>query len=188
MGRRIGAALLAAGSSRRFGERDKLCAEFRGRRLGEYAAIALPIELFEKAWVITKSPNHPCEPLWHARRFEPLFNPHASQGMGTSVALAAKAAEEASLDGLLIALADMPQVPEQHFRALIEEWDASEPIVVSSIGDVHMPPAVFGSAHFKDLMQSSGDQGARGLIQQGLVVPCPPDWLKDIDRPEDLEG
>jgi CTP:molybdopterin cytidylyltransferase MocA len=188
MGRRIGVALLAAGSSRRFGEADKLAANFRGRALGEHAALALPVEQFENAWVITSAADHPCEPQWRALRFLPLVNPHASEGMGTSVAHAAKAAEEASLDGLLIALADMPLVPSEHFQALIDAWDASEPIVVSAKGDVLMPPALFSSAHFKALRQSSGDQGARVLIAQGHVVPCPPEWLKDIDRIEDLEA
>lgn len=186
MGRRIGVALLAAGASRRFGEADKLCATFRGRALGEHAALALPIEQFERAWVITAAPDHPCEPLWCARRFEPLVNAHAGEGMGTSVALAATLAEEAQLDGLMIALADMPLVPHSHFKALIDEWDASEPITVSAKDDVRMPPALFGSKHFKDLASASGDQGARTLIGQGLVVPCPPDWLADIDTPDAL--
>lgn len=186
MGRRLGAALLAAGASRRFGEADKLCATFRGRALGEHAALAVPIEEFERAWVITSAPAHPCVPQWRARRFEPLVNPHAGEGMGTSVALAATLAEEGELDGLMIALADMPLVPASHFNALIAEWDASEPITVSAKGDVRMPPALFGSKHFKDLARSSGDQGARALIGQGLVVPCPPDWLADIDTPRAL--
>lgn len=188
MGRRIGVALLAAGASRRFGDEDKLCANFQGRRLGEYAADAIPMELIERAWVITSAPNHPCEPYWRSRRFEPLLNPRASEGMGTSVALAAAVAKEAKLDGLIIALADMPLVPASHFRALIEEWDASEPITVSAKGDIPMPPALFGSSRFKDLAQSTGDQGARVLIQQGLIVPCPAEWLKDVDTTADIDG
>ena len=86
----------------------------------------------------------------------------------------------------MIALADMPLVPREHFEALVDAWDASEPIVVSAVGDVRMPPAIFSSGQFKDLQQSSGDKGARVLLSQGLLVPCPPEWLKDIDRPEDL--
>ena len=68
MGRRIGVALLAAGASRRFGESDKLTAEFRGRALGEHVPLALPVERFEKAWAITSTADHPCEPQWRARR------------------------------------------------------------------------------------------------------------------------
>ncbi len=188
MGRRIGVALLAAGASRRFGGADKLCANFRGRALGEHAAGAIPMELFDRAWVITNTPGHPCEPYWRERRFEPLHNARASEGMGTSVALAAKTAKDAELDGLLIALADMPLVPASHFKALIDEWDASEPITVSAICETPMPPALFGSKLFKDLEAASGDQGARVLIGQGLTVPCPPEWLADIDTPEALKA
>ena len=178
--------VLAAGASRRFGVEDKLCAEFRGRPLGEHVPLAVPVEQFERAWIITLAPGHRCEPQWRSRRFEPLINPHAGAGLGTSVALAATAAKEAELDGLLITLADMPLVPASHYNALIKEWDASEPITVSARGDTHMPPALFAKSFFKDLASSSGDQGARALIAQGLVVPCPPEWLADIDTPEAL--
>lgn len=188
MGRRLGVAVLAAGTSRRFGSGDKLCAGFRGRALGEHAADAVPVKLFERAWVITNAPDHPCEPHWRARRFEPLINPRAGEGQGTSVALAAAAAQQADLDGLLIALADMPLVPPAHFEALIEEWDASAPITVSAIGETRMPPALFASRYFKDLAASNGDQGARVLVAQGEVVPCPPEWLADIDTPEALKA
>ncbi|UAB78030.1 nucleotidyltransferase family protein [Erythrobacter sp. SCSIO 43205] len=186
MGRRLGVALLAAGSSRRFGDKDKLSTEFRGRQLGEYAADAIPTKLFDRAWVVTSGPDHLCENHWRARRFEPLINLRSAEGRGTSVALAAMAAQEAQLDGLLIALADMPLVPPSHFKALIEEWDASAPITVSAIGEARMPPALFASRYFKDLENSSGDQGARVLVAQGEVVPCPPEWLADIDTPEAL--
>ena len=57
---RLGVALLAAGASRRFGEADKLAAEFRGRPLAEHAAKAIPVSAFAKAWVITSRPDHSC--------------------------------------------------------------------------------------------------------------------------------
>ncbi|MEM1051389.1 MAG: nucleotidyltransferase family protein [Pseudomonadota bacterium] len=186
MGRRLGVALLAAGASRRFGEADKLAVDFRGERLGEHAALALAGVGYVQGWVITSAPDHPCERTWRSCGFTPLINPNAHKGMGTSVALAAKVAEQASLDGLLIALGDMPLVPQEHFEALIDVWDVSEPIVVSAKGDVRMPPALFSSGQFKALQQSTGDQGARVLIEQGLAIPCPPGWLKDVDRPEDF--
>lgn len=184
--RRYGVALLAAGSSRRFGEADKLLADFRGRPLGEHAAIAIPRERFAQAWVITARPRHRCEAVWRECRFDPVANPTANQGMGTSVALAAKLAKKARCDALMIALADMPLVPRSHFDALLDDFEKGSILTVSRSKEANMPPAVFDAAYFVEIRDSAGDKGARELLASGQVVPCPPEWLIDIDTPEDL--
>ncbi|MBD2841080.1 nucleotidyltransferase family protein [Erythrobacter rubeus] len=186
--RKPAVALLAAGSSRRFGQRDKLAAEFRGEMLGCLAARAIPRELFEAAWVIIGSPEHPCAEQWERTGFAAHVNPDAERGMGTSVACAARLAQAARASGLLIALSDMPLVPAEHFRALAAtaEDGGSGCIAASSSGSVRMPPAIFGADHFETLSESDGDGGARTLLSSGVAIDCPPDWLVDIDTPEDL--
>ena len=185
--KRFGVALLAAGSSRRFGAHDKLAQPMGKRLLGEHAAAAIPVELFANAWVITSQHSHPCEPGWTECGFETVINARALEGMGTSVALAAQLADQVKLDGLLIALADMPIVPGQHFSALSSGCSGKDDLLVSAIRDTRMPPAMFGSDHFSALKQLEGDRGARGLLMQGRVVDCPEHWLRDIDTPEDFE-
>lgn len=185
---RLGAALLAAGSSRRFGDADKLAATFKGRRLGEHAAAAIPVEMFQRCWVITSASGHACEPVWEARGFIPVVNASASQGMGTSVALAARLAQREGLDAVLIVLADMPLVPREHFAALVRKADTPQAILVSADGEARMPPAAFGRDHFADLAQLEADTGARALIARGTIVPCPPMWLADVDTPEALKA
>ena len=116
------------------------------------------------------------------------INASAREGMGTSVALAARLAREAECKALLIALADMPLVPVAHFQALARRADeiGERAIIVSQIGEARTPPAVFGRAHFSALTDLGGDTGARRILQKGEVVPCPPEWLEDIDTPEAL--
>ncbi|MEE4201963.1 nucleotidyltransferase family protein [Erythrobacter sp.] len=185
-GPRIGAALLAAGSSQRFGAADKLAAPFRGDKLGLHTARALPVGMFAEALVIVAAPGHPCEAGWRALGLEPVINPNAAQGMGTSVALAARRALGSELDGLLVALADMPLVPRAHFGALLENWNGPSTLATSAKGEARLPPALFGSEHLRALSGLEGDRGARGLLMQGRVVDCPPEWLVDIDRAQDL--
>lgn len=179
-------AILAAGSSRRFGERDKLAAPFRGHRLGDHIARSVGSTGFELACVISASGNHPCEPSWRESGFDVVVNECADEGMGTSVALAARRASESECDELLIALADMPMVPREHFARLIEAVQTPEDIQTSAIGKTRMPPAAFGRDHFPRLMELRGDKGARHLLAQGGICPCPPEWLIDIDTPEAL--
>ncbi|TRD11971.1 nucleotidyltransferase family protein [Erythrobacter insulae] len=186
--RRLGAALLAAGSSHRFGDDDKLTADFCGMPLGVHTACALPLSLFTHAWAITANAEHPCAHGWREAGFDVHVNPKAETGMGSSVALAASMAMAAQLDGLMIALADMPFVPERHFAALVNAAKDIGPqcIATSAVADTRMPPAIFGSDQFGSLARSSGDSGARGILSKGQVLACSPDWLTDIDTPEAL--
>ncbi|EAQ27820.1 hypothetical protein NAP1_09507 [Erythrobacter sp. NAP1] len=185
---RLGVALLAAGASRRFGSEDKLEAIFRGRRLGEHAAMAIPIEEFAASWVITSRSGHACEQLWKERGLEPIVNPRAANGMGTSVACAARRAEAEGLDGLVIALADMPMIPRGHFMTLMSALDGPQAIAVSAFKKHRSPPAVFGRGHFSALASREGDIGARDLLARGEPILCPPNWLVDIDTPEALKS
>ena len=184
--RTVGVALLAAGASRRFGVNDKLAAELGGVPLGQHAAMAFPLAEVSAAWVIVAARGHSCEPGWEALGFKPVVNPAAAEGMGTSVALAARLAMREGLDALAIALADMPLVPGEHHCALIEAVSGPSDIAVSATGDARMPPAVFGSAHFEVLARLTGDKGARDLLRSGRIVACPPEWLADVDTAEAL--
>lgn len=185
-GPRIGLALLAAGSSRRFGGADKLAASYRGFMLGLHTANLAPVHLFKRAWVIASETGHPCELGWRAYGFEIVVNPQHRSGMGTSVALAARLARQIELDALVVALADMPEVPGKHIEALIAALADPNDIVASGREGTTMPPAIFGSAHFDTLATLSGDVGARPLLSNARVIECPPGWLADIDTPEDL--
>lgn len=183
---RLGAAILAAGQSRRFGGTDKLTARLHGRMLGEHVVRTLGGHGLGMASVICSSDAHPCAPVWRECGFDVAVNLDAERGMGTSVAIAARLAMEARCDKLLIALADMPMVPAAFYRALVRSADGPDCIVTSANGDIRMPPAVFGSDHFPALAQLHGDKGARDLLAQGETYPCPPEWLVDIDTPETL--
>ncbi len=145
--RNIAIAVLAAGASRRFGEGDKLTAMFRGRMLGEAVCASVPQGCFDRRWVIASAQHHPCAAAWHAHGFDIAINPDASVGMGTSVALAARIALEVDCDALVIALADMPLVPPEHFTALTARIAAAsaDAIIVSQAGGKRMPPAAFGA-------------------------------------------
>lgn len=183
---RLGVAILAAGQSRRFGETDKLTARLHGRMLGEHVARMLRGRDFSMAAVISASDAHPCAPVWRECGFDIVVNPDAQLGIGTSVAMGARLAMEADCDRLLIALADMPMVPESFYSSLIRSCDGSGGIFTSAIGDTRMPPAVFGCDHFPALAKLHGDKGARDLLAEGEAHHCPPEWLVDVDTPETL--
>ncbi len=125
---------------------------------------------------------------WEDAGLEVIVNPQASLGQASSVRLGARLAAEAGCDALLVALADMPFVRAAHFGALVDLSGRPGEVLVSVCEDVRMPPAIFGSEHFTALSGLEGDRGARDLLASGQIVECPPEWLIDIDTPEDLRN
>jgi CTP:molybdopterin cytidylyltransferase MocA len=179
----LAVAVLAAGRSKRFAGGDKLAAPLGKSLLGEHACQTLTGLDFVHRWVIAAAADHPCRPGWHAAGFEIAVNDAASSGMGNSVALAAQLAQQASVDALLIALADMPLVPLAHFQALVSRASRLGPhsIVASSADGVPMPPAIFGAGHLGALAGASGDAGARHLLVGAEQVAGDPALLIDVD-------
>ena len=171
-------ALLAAGGATRFGG-GKLDVNCAGKPLGRWAldaALAVPHERL--AVVVGEAAPafaHGCEQLVNAR---------ASEGLGTSAALAARWA--AGCDALLIVLADMPLVSVETLEKLSATRDAA---AVAYPSDKPGAPACFPAALFPALDALTGDSGAAQVLR-GLtgvtLVEVSAEELRDVDRPEDL--
>jgi len=182
----LSVAILAAGRSARFGAEDKLTAPFRGKPLGLHTAEVLTDFDFLHRWVIARTADHPCVPGWASAGFDAVVNPDAAEGMGSSLRCAARCANEAGAEGLLVCLADMPLAPSAHFAALVQAWTERGGLVASEDGGRVSPPAIFPREHFGTLARLSGDQGARSLLKNAYKVTSPPGALVDVDDPETL--
>ena len=183
---RLAAALLAAGRSARFGAADKLAAPLHGTPLGLYAATAMASLDLCHRWVILRAAEHPCREGWMAAGFEPVVNPQADEGMGASLRCAARLADEAGADGLLVCLADMPLVTAAHIAALAGVWRGHGGSVASWDGMIAAPPVIIPRDRFAALASLAGDQGARALLGNARRVPCPTGMLTDVDDPATL--
>jgi molybdenum cofactor cytidylyltransferase len=176
----IAAVLLAAGRSTRFGAADKLAATLGDRPLGLHAAHALaPLDLAAR-FVVTG----PAETEWPS--FERIENDRPEDGMAHSVALGTAAARQFGAHAVLIALADMPFVPTEHFERILAGYRGADTLVATSDGVRRMPPALFGSDWFAELEALSSDRGAYALLRRAAIVVTEADTLLDIDRPQDL--
>lgn len=175
--------VLAAGSASRFGG-GKLDADLGGRPVGArvldaVAAAGLPPGVIVVPQAV---PAFAAE----AAGWSLLENPHAADGLGSSVAVAAHAALRRGAGHLLVLLADMPLLDPGHVRRLL----ASEaPAATRYPGDVPGVPVLLSASLFPALAQLTGDRGAgavlRGRADVTLIDP-PADMLADVDRAEDL--
>jgi molybdenum cofactor cytidylyltransferase len=114
---------------------------------------------------------------------------NAAEGMGASLACAARAAGKAQ--GYLVALADMPFVRASSVAAVRDALAAGAPLVAPYFRAKRGHPVGISGAFFERLLAMKGDEGAKSLLadNQKRLVKIPvgdPGVIRDIDRPEDL--
>ncbi|GJL90956.1 nucleotidyltransferase family protein [Hyphococcus sp.] len=180
--------LLAAGAARRFGG-DKLSAEIEGRSVLDRSASALRhAGCFINAGVIARKKD--ChQKILDSSNLSTLINENASSGVSGSIKLGVQWAVERGAKAILIALADMPFLPPQHFHKLFRAADNEEKIAFTICVGVRMPPALFGEQWFERLLTLSGDQGAKILLRDvpaHASVEATKRMLTDIDVIADL--
>ena len=182
----IGAIVLAAGFSKRFGD-SKLLAQLHNGNTVVQQTLERIAEVFPHRIVVTRPELMPqLLPLAPGTSF--LAFEHAGQGMGATLAFAAQ--HLGDWRACLVCLGDMPFIEASTYRLIAEQVEEDSiviPVLDSKIGN----PVAFGSAYFDELVKLEGDTGGRKLttLHQNAVRELSvddPGVLQDIDTPEDL--
>jgi molybdenum cofactor cytidylyltransferase len=176
-------AILAAGSASRFGG-GKLEAMISGERLGLITARRLQGFDFGAYYAVCNPADKVLTEGFALLGFELIANAQPDLGLGHSVSLAAQAADSAGMAGLLICLADMPNITAAHIEAMIAAY--GDHTIASSAGGATMPPALFPRSLFPRLMALTGDAGARTLLADAILIKADASTLADVDTVEDL--
>jgi len=180
--------LLAAGSASRFGS-DKLRHELpHGVSIAVQSARHLKLEIARVVAVVRPDSSELVTNL-KQEGCEVVVCDNAAEGMGASLACAARAAGEA--DGYLIALADMPFLRRTTIAAVREALVAGAPLAAPYFRARRGHPVGLSRRFFPELLALRGDEGAKRVIaaneKQMVKIPVgDPGALRDIDRPEDL--
>lgn len=182
------AAILAAGRASRFGS-TKLAAELDGVPLARKAVVTAAEACGNRLITVLGHDWPTVLGLLPSDSGFVVLNEDYEQGLGTSIAAAARACPEHA-DALLLLLADQPLVTAQHLQALIDSWSGAEnEIVASSYAGTQGPPVLFARNALQELPKLTGDQGARELlhdcrfsVQTIQFEPA----ATDIDTPADL--
>jgi len=191
MGEVIGIVLLAAGESRRMGVPKQLL-NVGGvpllRRVAEAAVAAGTAQVV----VVLGAHAAAVAPCLDGLRLHIVVHPGWAEGMGSSASVGVRAFTERVPDsrGVIIALADQPNLSAAHFLRLVEAHGRTgRPIVASLCRGALVPPAFFASECVPALLRLEGDAGARSLFKAhpDELATVAADDLSDIDTPKHYE-
>jgi molybdenum cofactor cytidylyltransferase len=184
----IHALVLAAGASTRFGSPKQLA------RIGDRPLLPLcvsrAVQIAGHAVTVVLGANAAdIAPALKHSSVAIVINRHWREGMASSIR-AGLAQLPGNADGLLILLADQPDVSHDDLGRLAAAWRAqADSIAAASFNGQLGAPAIFPRWCFADLLQLQGDRGARALLQRHLSRVqrvSMPSAAVDIDTPEDL--
>lgn len=183
---RTAAVLLAAGYSMRFGDSNKLLASLRAKPVAAHAAGLLSrLPLLAKFAVIQAADeDDTLADLFIADGFALIDNPCAEQGQDSSVRIGMARALDEDADAVLIFLADMPNVTEDHLHALAEAADPAR-AAISSNGAHRSPPALI-PRKIATAILADPSRSVRSMIEPAVDVIASDRLLADIDTKADL--
>ena len=196
----IGALVLAAGRSRRFGS-DKRHARLDDGTPLLTATLLRCASVLDDVRVVLR-PDDDALARELAERIPGLHILHAprsDEGMGGSLADGIARCED--LDWVLVVLGDMPFVQPETLEQLLDairaagpEIDIIRPVRTCAEGDEPTGPGhpvAFHATRFDELAACSGDTGARAVVERGQGMLCvevtDPGVLRDLDHPGALQ-
>ena len=192
----VAGVLLAAGTSSRYGGRNKLLEPVDGEAMVRRAARTLlvagldpvAVVLGHEAGRVEEVLADPADDLGDG--LDVVHNPDYADGQATSVAVGVAALPQ-EVGAAVFALGDMPWVRPETVERLVEAYrsGASTALAAAFEGE-RGNPVLWDARHFGALADQSGDVGGRDLLLAtegaALVETGDPGVRRDVDRPDDL--
>lgn len=185
--------LLAAGYSRRFGAADKLLHRLPN---GESVAVQSARHLraaVPDVCVVVRAQNHALIAQYAAIEcfcLESAENEHMADSLKRAIHHAANMATPPQ--SFIIALADMPYIRVETIQKIVQVFKKEKAIVVPTYQGKRGHPVLFPARFAADLLQLTGDQGAKSIIaahpEDVIFMPCDDAGIvHDIDTVADVK-
>ena len=186
--------LLAAGSSRRHGENNKLLADLGGQPMIHRIAATMLASDLDQVTVILGHEADQVTTALDGLDCRHVLTPDYRQGQSASVKTGLDHLDDETAS-MMVVLGDMPLIDPGVINALIRHHhlatDPAGSITFPEIGGRRGNPVIWGERLFPALKGITGDQGGRPLFQTRpeALNPLPLDdqsLLLDADTDEDL--
>ena len=186
----VAGVLLAAGTSSRFGETNKLLADLDGVPLVRYAGWTLARGAVDPLVAVVGADGERVAAALEGLGFAVVENRAYESGQATSVRAGVRALEDAR--GAVFALGDMPFVDPGTVDALVAAHRAGlGTALAAACNGERGNPVLFDERYFEALTDVSGDVGGREILLTGgnsvLVETGDPGVRRDVDEQADLE-
>lgn len=187
----IAALLLAAGASRRMGNTNKLLEEVENEALVMRAARKLTKEGFSAVITVTGHEADRVRQALATADVQFVHNPDHETGLASSIRAGVRSVPD-SVDWLLVALGDMPDVAPSTIKNLLARAAVTRArILIPAWKGRRGNPVLWHRSLFPRLEGLSGDEGARQLLPRlaGNIEEVPvedPGITLDIDTEERL--
>ena len=188
-GVKIGAVILAAGSSSRLG-RPKQLLLHEGQTLVRRTTRAALAAGCEPVVVVLGSEREKIATELVELAIEIVRNEQWQRGMGSSIRAGVKAAS--GCDAVVLLACDQPYVSAALLQRLIATYEKTQtPIVASAYAQTRGVPALFARSFFPALLSLGDEQGAKAIIAAApateVAVIDFPEGAIDIDTPQDYD-
>lgn len=188
--RNIATLLLAAGSSKRFGARNKLLELVEGQPLVRRTARKLLDAGLGELHVITGYDSVSVEAALEGLPCVFVRNANYEKGMGSSLACGIRFLSRGNLSGILICLADLPALEVDDVLAVLKRFEECQKtrIVVPEHEGRRGHPVCFPIRCCEALENLSGDRGAKRVIENdtfpiAVVLRGENGCVRDMDTP-----
>ena len=187
---RIAGLVLAAGRSSRMTPRNKLLEPVGGEKMVRRVATVAMASGAKPVIVVTGHEAAAVAAALRGLAVTIVVNPAYADGLSTSLRAGLRALP-AGIDGALILLGDMPEIETSVLTALVAAFTDHAAICVPVRHGRRGNPVLWGSAYFAEMMQLTGDSGAKPLMARHearlVEVEVATDAIfEDVDAPEDL--
>jgi molybdenum cofactor cytidylyltransferase len=188
---KVGAVILAAGSSSRMG-RPKQILQFEGNSLLRRATLAALAAKCRPVIVVTGANAEVCRRELYGLEVWEAFNASWETGMASSVRAGIESLMniEADVSASLILLCDQPHVTSDIISNLVATHHATgRPIIASAYAGSFGVPALFTKTFFRELTQLEGASGAKEIIKRHVSEAHFVSFAEaevDVDTPDDF--
>jgi molybdenum cofactor cytidylyltransferase len=188
---RMAAVILAAGGSSRFGSPKQLL-PWKGKTLLEHVVDTVLESSVQETIVVLGHEAQRLGELISDRRLSIVVNEDWETGQSSSVLAGIQSLPE-SYDACLFLLADQPNVTVDLIEQVLTRYRQTlAPIVAPVHAGRRGNPVLFDQALFPELLEMTGDEGGRQVIQHHRsemeeVEVEDPDLFLDIDTVEEYE-
>lgn len=183
----IGCILLAAGESRRFGQKNKLTVPLYGMPIFQRTLRAVPRERFAELSVVTRWPE-----IAEICRRENVRCVLYDGGTISDSIRQGIDAMPAQLDGYLLINGDRPLLTRETICRMLTAFHEHPDAVIRLYRDGHPSnPVLFPGSARNALLNLTGEQGGSVLLKTGSyrIIPVEatsPEEILDIDTPDML--